>query len=462
MTMGRRNYVATATRRWQQGVLAGSFVAMLALASAARALEPSPTDSITSEALALVTDEVLDPAERVKRLEAITEANPQNGTAWAALGEARMANGEDRTALAAFDRAVEIDPTLFTAWYQIGTINKRLALDFSRAEQAFLRALELGSNPGPTYNELGVTLARQRRFKDALRYFDRGIAADPDWGVLYNNAIKAALADDSRKLARQYFLRSLDAKRFEESAVMLWGEWLVSQGDADDAAEDYALALKKHPGNLKIRYYYGAALKDDGETKDAIRELEATREAAVSKGDKELERACDRTLFSARHPKDEKQFQDALARIFRQHESQADLRKALETALPKLDELVQKHPSLYNLYYVRGYALRMLDQRDAARSDFEKALQLYPAEPNACMQYALLLRDEKDYEAAVRLAEMALQSAPNDPSIIVNAGFIYLDGGNCAKARECADKGERFVGPDGVAPLREEIAIRCR
>lgn len=423
----------------------------------------TPSPDPVAEAIAILDDESLSPQDRVTRLQALAEANPKEGQLWAALGEAWEGAGDGMRALAAFDRAVEMDGTLYSAWYRVGILNKRLRLDLGRAELAFLRALDHGAKPGPTYNELGVTMAVQGRMDDAIAYFDRGAKEEPGWGVLLNNAIKAALADGKHKRAREYFLLAIEAERFEENAIMLWGESLVARGKHKDAAADYRLALDKHPENPRIRYYYGAALSEGGGKKeDAIRELNAARISAEAQQDPRTRRNIDRLLFAVENPKDEKAFKKAVELVFKQEQKEEKFFKNMNEALEDLDKIVAKHPTFYNGLFMRGYVHRALGSSAEAKADLLRALELSPGEPNAAIQLALLHRDLGEQDAAIARARLAVEQAPLDPTILLNAGFIELDSNHCEEAKALAARVEAMMGPDSAAPLRDEIGIRCK
>lgn len=439
---------------------------VFALEDPAPAATPLSRDEATSAALTIAGTADMPLDERLTRLEALAESNPKNEYVWAALGETRVAAGADDQALAAFDRAVDVNPDLYSAWHWVGTLNKRQQRDLVRAELAFRQALEKGAPRASTLNELAVTLAMQDRLKDALATWEQAIAADPDWGVLYNNAIKAALGLNNMRKARELFEKSLAAERFEENAVLMWGEHLAGRGRHREAAKEYALALETRPGSNRIRYYYAAALHEAGDKAAGIAEMEAVRDASTSPADADTRRAALRSLFAFNHPKEERDFQRAVKLVFdellagREPDPKAQLRD-LERALKLLDPIAAKFPDFFNARFVRGVAYRMLGRTEEARTELKRALELSPGEPNAHIQYALLLRDLKEYPEAVVHARAATDQSPRDPTILMNAGLIFVDAGNCAGAREMASRVSALVGPGAATPLTDEIAIRC-
>jgi tetratricopeptide (TPR) repeat protein len=448
---------------WHAWLCAQALAAAVALCSPAAA-QTASDDGQTSAALAFASDGKLTPAERVEKIQAIVDANPGKAELWAVLGEALEAAGKPEEALGAFDRAVEMDPTLHSAWSWVGTLNKRLRLDLGRAEMAFRKALEHGAPVAPTNNELGVTLAIQGRFKESLGAFDAAIAADPEWGVLYNNAIKAALSAGMERRAREYFVASLDADRFEPACVMLWGEHLVAGGKPRQAAADYAIAVEKHPDLPRIRYYYGAALSETGRkgTPQAIAELRRAKADAERLEDWTTARNCIRTLFAIENPREERDFKRAVDLVFKAERSEEEAIENVEKAMKLLNPIAERFPDFFNVFLVRGLAHRGLQDYPAAEKDLRRALELQPTEPNAAIHLAITLAAAGRVEEAMPFVDQAVEFAPRDPTVLMNAAFVRLDAGRCAEAEDLVPTIEALVGPQGVQPLVDEIAVRCR
>lgn len=453
----------TRTHAWHRWLCAQALAAAVALCSPAIA-QVASDDSQTSTALALASDEALTPLQRVEKIQAIVDANPTKAELWAVLGEALEAAGKPEEALGAFDRAVVIDGTLNSAWSWVGTLNKRLRLDLDSAELAFRKALEHGAPVAPTNNELGVTLAMKSKFKESLAAFDAALAADPDWGVLYNNAIKAALSASMEKRAREYFVRSLDAKRFEPACVMLWGEFLVAEGKPKQAAADYAIAVEKHPDLPRIRYYYGAALSETGRKgiEPAIAELRRAKADAERLEDWTTARNCIRTLFALENPREEKDFKRAVDLVFKGEDSEEEAIENAEKAMKLLNPVAEKFPDFFNVFLVRGLAHRGLQDYPAAEKDLRRAHELQPTEPNAALQLGMTLAAAGRVEEAMPFIDRAVEFAPRDPSVLINAAFVRLEAGRCAEAEDLVPTLEALVGPEGVQPLVDEIAVRCR
>src|SRR4051812_29221915 len=83
------------------------------------ASQPAAEPTVAAAAARL---QAQDPGGAARILEAVTAREPTNGRAWRMLGAAYQQNKELEKALAAYRRAVELDPADVQAFYGIGTV----------------------------------------------------------------------------------------------------------------------------------------------------------------------------------------------------------------------------------------------------------------------------------------------------------------------------------------------------
>jgi Flp pilus assembly protein TadD len=138
--------------------------------------------------------------------------NPASWMAYNNLGTLCLDRGQVESAVADFDHAVAIDPTLPQPYYNLGlaavqtgqtdaaAANFRQALSLdpayedahynlgkvfleqhrpAEAEAEFRRTLELNPQNAEAHNNLGVALLRQHRFDDASAEFQKALQLDP-------------------------------------------------------------------------------------------------------------------------------------------------------------------------------------------------------------------------------------------------------------------------------------------
>lgn len=415
-------------------------------------------------ALTILADEEMLPSEKRKEIQGLLNANQNSADVWAAYGEALDQVGESDLALRAFIKATELNEDLWSPHFWIGILSKRGTPepDLPRAEQAFRQALERGAPKARTLNELAVTLALQGMSKEAAALWEEAIAEDPEWGVLYANLMKAAAGIGDEALAAAYIDGAIAAERFDETAVMQYGEFLVRRDKADEAVRVYQKAIAAHPQNARLRFYLGLALSEMGEKEKALEELFAAKRLASSGSAPDVAQSAEWEIFKIEHPRDERHFQRAVELVFNPEPNTKKREKNLKEAVNILDAILGKHDHFWNGYFVRGVAHRRLDQREKAAADYARVMELHADEPNVTMEMALLKRDEHDFESAADLADRAIELAPRDPVFAVNGAFIMIEAGRCERAWELYRRALRMVGEENTQVLLDELEIRCR
>lgn len=437
-------------------------------APAARADEAGEADeraAILEEVLRLRTEEALSREVRIESLENLLRHHPDVAEAWAALGELREQLGRDEAALLAFERAVTRDPSLHSSWHWIGILHKRKGTDLEAAARAFRRSREEGAPPAIALNELAVTYAMLGRMSDALEAWEEAIAIDPDWGVLYANAIRAALSLDRSSRARELFDASLEAERFEPIAVLRYTDYLVQSGDPDIALELYRQALEAAPDEPRIRYYYAATLREVGQNDEALDEFRRARDAATAADDEATLSVVRKAIFSLEDEPSMRRLIEAEELITNVTDDSRRGRRNLRRGIDLLDPIVEKYPDFWEPRLLRGIAHRRLGDNREARADFNAVLREVETQPNALVNLALLDRDEELPRSSVRRARQAVDAAPRDPQILVNAALVMIHAGECEQAEELSDRLEAVLPPDDapalMEPLRELFAEKC-
>ncbi len=419
-------------------------------------------DDVANESVTILQNDSLSLEQRRDLLRSIVNRFPDVAPGWAAYGEILHKVGESDLAMASFRKAIEIDSTLYTPWMWLGIMYKRGTPqpDYEEAKRCFRKALEHGAPEARTRNELAVTLALSDDYMGALKEWQGAVRADPEWGALYNNLIKAALALGDDQLAAQYVSGAIKAERFEENAILIFGEYLVGEDRIEEAARLYQRAMDAHPLNARLRYYYGTSLGQLGETEAAIDQLIAAKRLAARDDDAgDVPQAVDWMIFKLEFPDDEDDFQDARQLVFNQQASDRDLSKAVERVTP----LIERHPEFWNGWFVRAVAHRRLNLVNEAQFDLKRVLELHPSEPNAMMELALLSRDQFEFEDAVEYAESAVKLAPRDPVFKVNSAFIMIEAERCDRAWELYRETLRLIGGENAVTevLRDELEVRC-
>lgn len=340
------------------------------------------------------SDQIPEPIEQQRdeltaRLEDRPVPTPAREGSWTArewylAGSDRAAGGDFEGALPFVLRAVEQDPTLFSAWMVIGVARTALGR-LDQAESAFTVALALNPASRRAAHFRGLGRYRQGLWDLAIADFSRVLAQEPtDGPALFHRAIARAKAGNLRGGVAD--LSAALESGFSPIRVYPERARLLAQLGEEEAAErDRQLILRQEPTEAS------------GWIARANHRTESEPEAALA----DLEQALRL---------------DPLSRRALRHQADllADRLSRTDDAIAVLDRLLQLDPSLTGARARRGVWLARLGKREPALADAEASLQ-QSASPEIWFTvakiYAQLSRDElADADRAMELLAAALEA----------------------------------------------------
>jgi Flp pilus assembly protein TadD len=184
-----------------------------ALAAYRRAVRRWPTDATLLHDLAVAARDAANAGrgadERALRDEAARAEQaalvlaPASAAAHNGLGLIAIDAQRPREAVGEFERATTIDPNNASYWANLGNA-RRSTGDRAGAEQAYRQALTIDANVD-ALNGLGVLLVETNRAAEATRWFERAIAASPDFvEARLNLGIALQQSGDTKRAAETY------------------------------------------------------------------------------------------------------------------------------------------------------------------------------------------------------------------------------------------------------------------
>jgi len=105
-----------------------------------------------------------------------------------------------------------------------------------------------------------------------------------------------------------------------------------------------------------------------------------------------------------------------------------------EKGLLKIREFIEKHPRVWNGWFVLGWALRKLCRYGDALDAFKKAAELGGVSGDTRNEMAICLMELGDLKGARKELEAALREEPENIKIISNMGVLAMKAGNTAEA----------------------------
>jgi tetratricopeptide (TPR) repeat protein len=103
-------------------------------------------------------------------------------------------------------------------------------------------------------------------------------------------------------------------------------------------------------------------------------------------------------------------------------------------ALESIHIFLEKHPLVWNGWFMLGWALRLLGRYEDAEAAFRKAIELGGAGSDTSNELAICLMERGDIEGAQKELEAALKDDPENVKIISNLGVLAAKSGDAERA----------------------------
>ncbi|NJO76393.1 MAG: tetratricopeptide repeat protein [Leptolyngbyaceae cyanobacterium RM1_406_9] len=219
-------------------------------------------------------------AERIRsQASAIpSDANSRNVIDYINQGRALANQGKHEEAIAAYNIALDFNPTLGVIYNNLG--NSLQSLDrFEEAIEAYRRAIELTPTLVAAYNNLGFVLNELNRSDEAQEVYDRVNALDPRLIALrdpdsataedFNTLGRVLRSQNRREEAIAAYTRAIELDNQLAAAYNNRGVAYAELGQLDQAIEDYQVATFLDPTPTQY-VNLGNALRAAGRIDEAI------------------------------------------------------------------------------------------------------------------------------------------------------------------------------------------------
>ncbi|MEZ2235552.1 tetratricopeptide repeat protein [Microcoleus sp.] len=254
---------------------------------------PSPNGEVSQEAQELYNEGIDryyagDLGGAIAAYEKALEIDPKYHYAWNGLGNALNDLGRNSEAIAAYEKALEIDPKYHYAWNGLGNALNDLGCNI-KAIAAFEKALEIDPKSHIPWNGLGITLNDLGRYSEAIAAFKKALEIDPKYHHTWNG-----LGITLKYLGRYSEAIAAFDKALEITGDQLWKAWanrgwaFFYSGPYIEAIQNWDEGLQKYlPSNRDYRLACGQLQQQKGKAhyehgKETFTYLESFHKAKAS------------------------------------------------------------------------------------------------------------------------------------------------------------------------------------
>lgn len=194
---------------------------------------------------------------------------PENARLWVDIGRFRYGNGQHYLAVAAADRALEVDPADASALEFRGQL-LRDASGVHAAEDWFAKAVDKAPGDLGLLGEYAATLGEAGRYHEMLRVVRQMVELDPRHPRAY--FLQAVLAARAGKddLARRLLWRTEGAYDDVPAGRLLAGILELRTGNPSLAADQFDALARQQPDNAQAALLLGRSLLAAGEANEVV------------------------------------------------------------------------------------------------------------------------------------------------------------------------------------------------
>ena len=268
--------------------------------------------------------------------------------------------------------------------YRVQTnLGKALQLDGRDREAmaAYLRAIDIDPRHGDAYNNVGILRHRQGHVEEAVEWYLRAAERYPDYEEIHQNLADAFSDLGDVEQARVWYESALSIDEGSGSIWANYGELLFQLRDFDGAERAARRAIALLPGQPEPHNNLGNVLAERGEHAAALKMYERALALEPQAGAAEIHANIG----------------DTYREMGRFDQARAALQRSLD-----LD------PDNARVHLALGRVARAKDEVDEARGRFERAIALEPGHTRNHVELAELLAADGEHSAAIATFESAL------------------------------------------------------
>lgn len=363
----------------------------------------------------------------------LSEAFPEEPGAWYLLSQIAIRGSERDEAMAALDKAIELNPDYSDALLLRG----RIVFSMGQTEKAF-EMLQDAVQRLPEDAELRMGYARllvqARQYERASRQFEELYQRNPDSHDLLYSLGLLAIESQRYEDATRYLERLLELGARTSEANYYLGRVAEAQRRFQDAIRHY-LKVNDNETRLDAQVRTAVILGRLGRTDEARQHLARLRSQYPE-------------------PQDQLRFVRAEAEVLREA-------RQYQAAYNVLTQGLSQAPTDTDMLYMRALIAERLDRLDLFEADLRQVLAIEPDNGHAYNALGYYLADRTDRLAeAEAYLQRAIGLLPDDPAVIDSMGWLRYRQGRHEEALEWLRRAlAKMHDPEIAAHLGEVLWV---
>lgn len=374
------------------------------------------------------------------------ELRPAHSRALFNLGMCYLRGGELERAEAAFQQVTEVDRTgrAAKAYFQLGYVRVRLDR-YEQATRAYRDAIRIRPDYAEARNNLALALEDQGDVAGAIHELEKGLRLAAGVPSLAFNLGRLYAARDRLEDAVRAFDRAIAADPAMRKAHVARAEALLRLGRKEQAAEAYERALELKPGDAELRIELAGLYRELDQLELAERHLEqvVVDRPRLASGwntlgivraqqgrDEQALRCYDRAI----------ELDDEGAAAWYNRALALERLERIEEMPAALREVLERAPDHLAARERLARVWLMLEQPERARAEASKLVRLAGDDVPMLFAGAVLLSRGGDPEAAIPVWLRILELEPGHALARLNLGVAYTKTGRDAEAAEAYER----------------------
>jgi len=305
----------------------------------------------------------------------------------------------------------------------------QLLIDEGRSQEAVeLLSKSAGSSSSPEiYDLLGDAYSQGKDFSKAENAYRKAVDADPDDAGHRHGLAQSLLSQEKYAAALEQFKRLSELEPGTAENYLRMAQLYRRMGEFDQAESSLLRAKQLAPGSLEVLYHEALLYEDQGRYADAVKVLTDAIAGIRSQSSGEGNPSALAILY------------EQLGRTYREQEN-------YPAAISTFEEMARLGPDAQRraqMLLIDTY--RESHDIDRAIAETKRALEQSPKEQSLTVTLAMLYGEKADTAAATKLLTALLQGNDRDQEIYLDLAQVQERGRKYPEAEESAKKAEQMA-----------------